>query len=315
MKIRLHVLLAAFCCAMGAVGAAVSADQSAVSLPPGVKAVWDLSKAYRETTSTRERICINGLWRWQPSEAKSDQPPTANWGYFKVPGCWPGISDYMQNDCQAVYAHPSWKDKSLGAINAVWYQREITVPKEWAGRRIALCLEYLNSFAAVYVDGKKSGETYFPAGEVDLTSVCRPGSKHVLSMLVVAMPLKAVMLALGNTNVAEGSEGPVLRRGLCGDVYLVSTPAAARIGNIRVDTSVRNWKITFNTGLLGLAADAHYSLRAQVTDNGRKVAEFASKPLGAGDLKDGRVAFTESWKPEKLWDGCVKRATNMGCPW
>ncbi len=64
----------------------MGAEPSAVALPPGVKAVWDLDKAYHETTPTRERICINGLWRWQPAEAKAEQTPTANWGYFKVPG-------------------------------------------------------------------------------------------------------------------------------------------------------------------------------------------------------------------------------------
>jgi len=38
----------------------------------GVKAVWDPAKAARETTPTRERVCLNGLWRWQPA----DTPPT-----------------------------------------------------------------------------------------------------------------------------------------------------------------------------------------------------------------------------------------------
>jgi hypothetical protein len=38
-----------------------------VGLPSGVRAAWNLEKAYRETTPTRERICINGLWRWQPA--------------------------------------------------------------------------------------------------------------------------------------------------------------------------------------------------------------------------------------------------------
>jgi len=39
-------------------------------LPAGAKAVWDLDKAFRETTYSRERICINGLWQWQPSSAE-----------------------------------------------------------------------------------------------------------------------------------------------------------------------------------------------------------------------------------------------------
>ena len=75
---------------------------------------WDISKAYRETTPTRERICLNGLWRWQPAAAQSEQVPTGSWGYFKVPGCWPGITDYMQKDSQTVFAHPDWKDRKLG---------------------------------------------------------------------------------------------------------------------------------------------------------------------------------------------------------
>ena len=43
------------------------ADDVAVSLPDGVRAMWDVTKAYHETTPTRERICLNGLWRWQPT--------------------------------------------------------------------------------------------------------------------------------------------------------------------------------------------------------------------------------------------------------
>src|SRR5213592_3299055 len=36
-------------------------------LPVGVKAVWDRKLATVEQTPTRERICLNGLWRWQPA--------------------------------------------------------------------------------------------------------------------------------------------------------------------------------------------------------------------------------------------------------
>ena len=147
-----------------------SSGAVSVVLPSGVRAVWDLEKAYREATPTRERICINGLWRWQPALAKADQIPAAAWGYFKVPGCWPGISDYLQQDSQTAFVHPSWKNTKLADVRAAWYQREIAIPAGWAGRRIVVCAEYLNSYAAVYVDGKKAGEMRFPAGEVAVTS-------------------------------------------------------------------------------------------------------------------------------------------------
>jgi len=271
-------------------------------LPGGVKVVWDLGKAYREKTPTLERVCLNGLWRWQPAKDGADAVPADRWGWFKVPGCWPGIGDYMQKDCQTVYVHPSWKGTNLGSLTAAWYQREITIPSQWTGRRIAVYVEYLNSYAAVYVDGRKAGEIRFPAGEVDLTSVCRAGGKHVLGLLVVAMPLKGVMLSYNDTNSAKAVKGSVARRGLCGDVYLVGAPRGARIADVKVDTSVRQGQITFDAALAGLAADAPYVLRARIIESGRPVGEFASKPFKGGDLKDGRIAFTEKWKAEKLWD-------------
>ena len=169
--------------------------------------MWDLDKAFREKTPTRERICINGLWRWQPARnakglATPDDPltgevsvPDDRWGYFKVPG---NFADSVQ---MKMFAHPSWSSENLKALSAAWYQREITIPQEWAGRRISVAVEYLNSLATLYIDGKeltidgkKAGKIPYPGGEVDITAACRPGAKHVLSALVFAKPMGGVML-------------------------------------------------------------------------------------------------------------------------
>ena len=108
MKDPLHVPFGAFVLAIAAISAAVGADRSAVVLPEGLseKAVWDLGKAYRETTPTRERICINGLWRWQPADEVGETVPADNWGYYKVPAPWSANS-------QTLYPHPTWKGKNL----------------------------------------------------------------------------------------------------------------------------------------------------------------------------------------------------------
>ncbi len=283
-------------------GAALSQQPPAVTLPPGVKAIWDLSKSQREATPTRERVCINGLWRWQPAEAAAQQVPTRDWGYFKVPGCWPGITDYMQKDSQTVHAHPTWKDRRLRNINAAWYEREITVPANWTGRRVGLAMEYLNSYAAVYVDGAKAGELHFPGGDIDLGSLCRPGQTYRLSMLVVAMPLKGVMLSYTDSASAREVKGSVARRGLCGDLYLVGTPRDARVDAVKIDTSVRKWEITCATSLLDVTEDRSYMLVARVTDRGRLVKEFKTAAFRAGKLRDQRITFTETWRAEKLWD-------------
>src|SRR5262245_13075844 len=280
----------------------LAADSIDAPLPAGVKAVWDLDKAFHEKTPTRERVCLNGLWRWQPAQQAADSVPVDRWAFFKVPGFWPGSNNYIQEDCQSLHVHPNWNDADLRNISAAWHQREITIPDTWAGRRIVLAAEYVNSFAQVYVDSKKVGEIRFPAGEVDLTTACRPGGKHLLSLHVVAMPLKGVLLSYSDTNTAREIKGTVERRGLCGDVYLVSRPAAGRIADVKVDTSVRKGQITVSAALDGLAAEATYALRVEIKEAGRRVHEFTSKPFTSAHLKNGRLAVTDAWKPAKLWD-------------
>src|SRR6185503_7725540 len=145
------------------------------------------------------------------------------------------------------------------------------VPKEWDGRRIALSVESLNSYAPVFIDGAKRGEIHFPGGELDLTAHLRPGATNALSLLVIAMPLKSVLLSYTDSNSAREMKGKVERRGLCGDVFLVSAPSGPRITDVKVDTSVRKSEITLDAALRGLAAEGRYSLRGRISKDGRNV--------------------------------------------
>jgi beta-galactosidase len=289
-------------------GLGVAGGAEPAPLPSGVKAVWDLEKAHREKTSTRERVCLNGLWRWQPGKELADAVPAERWGFFKVPGFWPGNTSYIQENCQTLHAHPAWKDAQLRGVTVAWYEREVTVPEGWKGRRIALSAEYVNSFAVVYLDGKKVGEVRFPGGEVDLTAACRPGATHTLSLLVVALPLKGVLLSYADTNSAREVKGTVDRRGLCGDVWLTGTPGA-RIADAKIDTSVRKAELTVAAMLDGLAADVPYTLRVEIRGGGQVVREFTGKPFKAADVVGGRVTVSTLWKPEALWDIHTPRNT------
>src|SRR5258707_1883476 len=122
--------------------------------------------------------------------------------------------------------------------------------------------------------GKNAGEVRFPAGEVDLTAACHRGKTHVLSLLVMALPLKGVLLSYTDTNSAREVKGTVDRRGLCGDVYLVGTPSAARVTDVKIDTSFRKGEIALSAALGGLAADAPYTLQVEIRDGDRVVCQF-----------------------------------------
>jgi beta-galactosidase len=275
-------------------------DAPTVPLPHGATAAWDLASASRESTSTRERICINGLWQWQPADSGTPIPQS-QWGWFKVPGAWPGITDYMQKDCQTLFAHPAWKSTKQASVTSAWYQREITIPTSWAKRRILLTTEYVNSLAVVYVDGKPAGEIRFPAGSVDLTAYCKPG-RHSLSMRVTALPLKAVMTAFTDTNNAREVMGAVARRGLCGDVYLVAEPRAERITDVKVEPSVRRKELALVVSATGLRSDRPYVFQAEILEHGNVVhrSVFPEALLRTGHPEKYR--FTTHWMPRTLWD-------------
>ena len=88
------------------------------------------------------------------------------------------------------------------------------------------------------------------------------------------------MLSYNDTIAPRKSQGDVERRGLCGDVYLIGTPAGPRIADVKVDTSVRKWEIAFEAALQGLAADAQYSpARAGHRPRPAASEEFTSKPF------------------------------------
>ncbi len=294
--------------ASGDGGGGESRGPDSVALPEGVRVAWNLGSAYRETTPTRQRVCLNGLWRWQPAGGAPEEPvPVRNWGFFKVPGSWPGITDYMQKDSQSVVMHPAWGTVRMSEVVSAWYEREFTVPAEWTGRRVALTLDLVQSHAVVHVDGARVGEARFPDGEVDLTQAVRPGGTHRLGIRVTAMPLAGVLRSYTDSAAAREVKGSVARRGLCGDVFLTSMPRGPRVAEARVETSVRRGEITIRAALANLAVGDRYGLRARVRDPEGRVVELAREevvvaPTAAADTADAPVVLVRSWRPERLWD-------------
>ena len=122
---------------------------------------------------------------------------------------------------------------------------------------------------------RKRVKSVFPPARWISRPACRPGATHLLSVLVVALPMKGVMLSYTDSASAREVKGSVaaaglVRRRLSGR----ASRRAAHIGGAKVDTSVRKgrsrwarrWRIS-RRGTL--------SLRARVAD-GRdvRVKEF-----------------------------------------
>ena len=225
-----------------------------------------LSDAWRQTTPTRERISLNGLWEFHPvlapDELEKIPGPETGWGWFKVPGAWPtepnGMSFYLKPEVLSRF--------KAAELNSAWYRREINVPEEWKGRRIRLSADLIQSCGIVFVDGVKAGVLYYPGGELELTGKLLPGSHHTLAVLVSAKPEEQLEY-MGHDRLVK-LKSNLQNRGICGDLYLESLPMTAAISDVHVITSVKSGKITFDTGFTTLPAGT-YRLEAEISEGGK----------------------------------------------
>ncbi|MCK4283123.1 MAG: hypothetical protein KAX44_02310, partial [Candidatus Brocadiae bacterium] len=222
-------------------------------------------------------------------------------GYFKVPGTWPLRAGRRETGpSQRIFAPAGWSE-TLADVDVAWYAREIAVPQQWHGRRIAVQAAWVNSYARVFVDGVRAGDIVFPGGEADVTALCKPGQRHQLAIQLFGRPLTADKSDFVTPEPGARRRG-IGRRGLCGDVFLSSTPQGARITDARVDTSVRRWRLTITAAPKGLEKGKSYLLRARVTDRGEEVLRAESDPFTSDRLRNGRYAFSTEWRTPNLWD-------------
>lgn len=123
---------------------------------------------------------------WQPPTAKTtDVPPSvrdafaapsstdADWDNIAVPSNWEMLG----------YSIPTYDsvDNTVGM-----YRRTITVPKNWADKRIYWRFDGALDGAEVFINGQKAGyhESGYTAFDVDLTGLIKPGERNFLAVRV-----------------------------------------------------------------------------------------------------------------------------------
>ena len=117
-----------------------------------------------------EWINLNGLWSY--AVTASDAVPERMDGSILVPF--------------AIESALSGVGKAVTENDALWYEREFTVPESWAGKRVMLNFGAVDWKAEVYVDGQLAGEHtggYAPFS-FDVTDLLGKGRRHELKVKV-----------------------------------------------------------------------------------------------------------------------------------
>ena len=270
---------------------------------PGQAELWDVSDAERLRTATRDRLCLNGLWQFQPvKEPDGRVPAPSEYGYyFKVPGIWPGFDGWGQPGSDQRIVRPDGSDSGLKAadIEYAWYRRTFAVPKEWKGRKLILELSFVQSRARVFVDGREAGEIVFPGGELDVTRFLRPGETQELAVRISAAAENMKDIRYSDKDRVHVSKLVLKFRGINGDAYLRAEPAGPRITDLLVIPSVSKGTIGFEAGFTDAVPDGS-RLETVIYDGGKEVKRFRSEKFSAGD--GSRFRYTSDWKNPKLWD-------------
>jgi beta-galactosidase len=138
-------------------------------------------------------VPLDGEWRFQllPSP---DAPLSGRWARIAVPGCW-DMQDF--DDIHGVADLPWYTNVRMpwpgpppdppAANPAGVYEREVTVPDGWAGRRIVLHVGAAESVLLVRVNGADAGvgKDSHLASEFDVTGLVRAGERATIRLTVV----------------------------------------------------------------------------------------------------------------------------------
>ncbi|HEX2949949.1 MAG TPA: hypothetical protein VHV83_10355 [Armatimonadota bacterium] len=267
------------------------------------------TKQWQAQTATRARICLNGYWQFRPLGLKDDAvqtltpamlttppslPKSATWGWMAVPGCWP-IKDGFQPITPYLWSTIKWQD-----TEAVWYQRDITVPANWQGRHIAISFDMPQTQVNLFIDGQSAGVVRWPFGKIDITRFVHPGSNLHITAFVTALPFTAEKLVAMRDDMVFKAKSDIRFRGLCGDVYLESDPVNNRIETVQLRPSVRKKQLGLAVQMAQPIPNASYTLGIEALWHGKAESSWKSSPITPSS--DGQFVVEMPWLAKHLWD-------------
>jgi hypothetical protein len=130
------------------------------------------------------RIPLAGTWRFQLDEENAGVGEKWFAGKLADTILLPGTTDTNRKGTKTDYRPADRLARKWMWIGPAWYQREVTIPDSWAGRRITLFFERTKNSRVWVDDTFIGGHDSLSAPHVfDLTGMVKPGT-HTLTVLI-----------------------------------------------------------------------------------------------------------------------------------
>ena len=136
----------------------------------------------RVATATRERVSLNGVWRFRPVGAKA-------WHYLRVPGSWPRYTGFRVRNAEGK-AVTAIDGIALHESRTAWYERAFTLPKGWEKGRLVLGIDSVRAVADVFLNRRYVGRAIeFQRAALDASAAVKSG-ENLLQIRVHALSPK-----------------------------------------------------------------------------------------------------------------------------
>jgi len=143
-----------------------------------------VSPARASAAAEPDVLPLDGIWRFEPDRDKNG-----------IEGKWhdrrladnvtlPGTTDTNQKGEQTTYRPADRLARRWMWIGPAWYQREITIPESWEGKRVTVFFERTKNSRVWVNDTLIGGDNSLSAPHIfDITRAVKPGT-HTLTVLI-----------------------------------------------------------------------------------------------------------------------------------
>ena len=197
---------------------------------------------------------------------------------------------------------PFWLQPEKYYVGTAWYQRDVRLPRAWAGKRVVLNLERVHWGTTVWLDDRRVGQQdgLCVPHEYDLGTGLTPGL-HRLTIRVD----NRVLVPVGDNahSVTDHTQGNW--NGLVGDLALHATEPVW-IEDVQVFPDPTEHKVHVKVVIgnqTGQEGSANLRVNATSYNSGKRLTAQAKSVPVRWDGKGGRVEFDFSLGPDAaLWD-------------
>ncbi len=216
-----------------------------VSLDPGDKGLAERWFDKSLVSKTSRVIRLPGSL----AEAKmgDDISIDTAWTGDIVDKSWFSAPEYAPYRAPGSVKVPFWLNPDKHYVGPVWYQKDVTIPKSWKGKRIVLSLERCHWETRLWVDGVEAGmrNSLSAPHEYDVSRLASPGKLRLL--LRIDNRLRDIDVGENAHSVTDHTQ--TNWNGVIGKMTLAAG-SPLHIDGVRVDPDVPGRRIKVTVGVV-----------------------------------------------------------------